>query len=57
MQSILNRHAPCRVKRIRNTPSPWMNKQLKHEINTTNYLKKKAGKSNSPSDWLLFKKK
>ena len=34
-----------------------MNKQLKHEINTRNYLKKKAAKPNSPSDWLLFKKK
>lgn len=37
--------------------SPWVNQQLKQEMYARDILKKKAIKSNSPADWLLFKKK
>lgn len=57
MQIILDRHAPCRIKRIRNKPSPWINLEIKREMYARNLLKKKAIKSNSSADWLLFKQK
>lgn len=57
MQSILDKHAPCRTKRIRNKPSPWINSEVKREMYAKDLLKKKATKSNSPADWLQFKAK
>ena len=49
MQSNLDRHAPCRTKKVRNKPTPWVTKEIKKEMY--------AIKSNSPYDWLCFKQK
>lgn len=55
--NIVDKHAPCRMKRIRNKPSPWINPDIKREMYARDLLKKKAIKSNSPFDWLSFKTK
>ena len=55
--AVLDRHAPCQVKRVCNVPSPWINEHLKKKMYARDFLKKKATKSNSVADWLHFKKK
>ena len=57
MQGILVQHAPCRTKRFRNNPFSWINSEVKHQMYARDLLKKKATKSNSPTDWLLFRQK
>ena len=57
MQGILDKHTPCRTKKVRNKPFSWINSEVKHEMYARDLLKKKATKSNSPADWLLFRQK
>ena len=42
LQAVLDGHAPCRVKRVRNATSPWVNQHLKKEMYDRDILKKKA---------------
>jgi len=54
---ILEKHAPTRRFRIRSKQSPWINNNLKAEMHSRDYLKKRASKSNNENDWLIYKQK
>ena len=54
---IVDKHAPSIKLKIRNKPSPWITPEIKTKIQERDFLKKKASKSNLPSDWTSYKKK
>ena len=49
-------HAPIKTRRVRSTYTPWLNKNIKTEMNYRDYLKKKAVKTSHQSDYEAFKK-
>ena len=53
--SIVDKHAPCRTRRIRNKPSPWLNPNIKQLMFKRDWLKKKATKTGMLEDWMAYK--
>ena len=54
--SLVDKHAPFRTKRIRASKSPWISLQLKDEMHKRDAQKIKLIRSNDSLDWFLFKK-
>ena len=54
--SVVDKHAPFRTKRVRASKSPWISSERKDEMHKTDAQKIKAIRSNDPLDWFLFKK-
>ena len=54
--SVADKHAPLRTKRVKATKSPWITSVLKDKMHERDVLKIKAIRSNDPQDWLSFKK-
>ena len=55
--STLERHAPEIEKRVKGKSSPWLNREIKKEMNHRDQLLRKAKKSNLDTDWAAYKKK
>ena len=51
--SVVDKHAPCRTRRIRNKPSPWLNPNIL--MFKRDWLKKKATKAGMLEDWMAYK--
>ena len=51
----IDKHAPLKIKRIRNDRSPWITNELVGEIHKRGFLKKKATPTNDPLIWKEFK--
>ena len=54
--NVVERHAPLRTKRVRNSKSPWISVELKQRMRERDFLKTKAIKTQDPLDWAVFKK-
>ena len=54
--SVVDKHAPFRTKRVRASKSPWISSQLKDEMHKRDAQKIKLIRSNDSLDWFLFKK-
>ena len=55
--STLERHAPEIEKRVKGKSSPWLNREIKKEMNHRDQLLRKAQKSNLDTDWAAYKQK
>ena len=53
--AVVDKHMPCRIVKIRNKPSPWLNSNVKQDMFKRDWLKKKASKSCSPEDWAAYR--
>ena len=53
---IVDKHAPCRTKKVRSRPSPWITSEIKKQMYSRDKLKKKAIKTNKPEIWDDYKK-
>ncbi len=53
--SVAEKHAPLRTKRVRASKSPWITPELKRRMHQRDVLKIKASRSNNPGDWAAFK--
>ena len=53
---IVDKHAPCRTKKVRSRPSPWITSEIKKQMYSRDKLKKKAMKTNKPEIWDDYKK-
>ena len=54
--STLNKHAPIIRKRIKGKVSPWLDKNIKKEMNHRDILLRKARKTNLDTDWAAYKR-
>ena len=54
--NVIEKHAPCRIMRVRNKPSQWINSEVKQEMFQRDWLKKHAIKTCQPDDWKAYKK-
>ena len=54
--SVADKHAPIRAKRVKAIKSPWITSLLKDKMHRRDVLKIKAIRSNDTQDWLSFKK-
>ena len=54
--NVVERHAPLRTKRVRNSKSPWISVELKQRMRERDFLKTKAIKTQDPLDWAVFKR-
>ena len=52
---VVDKHMPCRIVKIRNKPSPWLNSNVKQVMFKRDWLKKTASKSCSPEDWAAYR--
>lgn len=52
---VLNKHAPLRKKRVRNTEAPWLTPQIKQEMFQRDSFKKRATRSGLPIDWEAYR--
>ena len=53
--SVVDKHAPCRTRRIRNKPSPWLNPNIKQLMFKRDWLKRKATKTGMLEDWSAYR--
>jgi hypothetical protein len=49
------KHAPLKIRRLGKTRAPWINKNLLTNKWRKNNLKRKACKTNNPSDWESYR--
>ena len=49
-------HAPIKTRQVRSTYAPWLNKNIKTEMNYRDYLKKRAVKTSHRGDYEAYKK-
>lgn len=54
--SVVDKHAPLRIKRVRAFKSPWITPLLKQRMHERDVLKLKAIRSNDSIDWSVYKK-
>ena len=54
--TVLERHAPHKMRRVKHKQMPWMSAELKKLINEKHKMKARANKSSNPNDWEQFKK-
>ena len=54
--SVLDKHAPLRKKRVRQKEAPWINVDILNKIHERDDMKKKANTSKSEDDWKSYKK-
>jgi len=53
---VLNRHAPFTSKQVKGKPSPWLDANVKQQMNTRDQLLRKAQKSKSINDWNAYRR-
>ena len=53
--NVVNKHIPKKTKRIRSSPSPWLNNTIMKQMSRRDYLHRKAVRSNIVSDWNAYK--
>ena len=53
---ILDRHAPIRQRKVRNTYAPHINSELRRKMFLRDYYKKKHRYTKSEHDWQQYKK-
>ena len=53
--SVVDKHALCRTRRIRNKPSPWLNPNIKQLMFKRDWLKRKATKTGMLEDWTAYR--
>ena len=54
--SVLAKPAPKRVIKVQNKPAPCLNSEIKKQMFTRDYLKRKAMKSASKDHWDAYKR-
>ena len=52
---VVDKHIPKKVKRVRGTPSPWLNSNILNHMSTRDFLHRKAIRSSLKSDWDTYK--
>ncbi len=52
---VVDKHIPKKVKRVRATPSPWLNRDITQHMSTRDFLHRKAIRSGRTSDWDAYK--
>ena len=55
LASVIDKHAPFRTKKVKNTRSSWITNELLREIHKRDFLKKKAASTNDPFFWNSLK--
>ena len=53
--SVADKHAPLRTRRVRNKHSPWLTSQIRKLIIESDLLKKNAIKTGEPDQWKQYK--
>ena len=53
--TVANRHAPLRTRRVKNKDSPWLTSQIRKLIIERTLAKKTAIKSRDPEHWKLYR--
>ena len=53
--AVADLHAPLMEKRVRGKACPWLTGEIKKDIRQRNYLLRKAKRSNTTEDWLIYK--
>ncbi|XP_072028290.1 uncharacterized protein [Amphiura filiformis] len=54
-ERVVDKHIPKKSKRVKATPTPWLNKDIKKNKTKRDYLHRKALRSNTSSDWEEYK--
>ena len=54
--NVANRHAPFTMKTIKGKPCPWLNENIKREMNYRDALNRKAQKKKTETNWLAYKR-
>ena len=52
--SVVDKHAPCRTRRIRNKTSPWLSPNIVQLTLKQDWLKKKVTKTGMLEDWMAY---
>ena len=52
---VVNRHMPLKTRRVRKTPSPWMNSNIIHLMKHRDKMKLKAKRKNDDELWKQYK--
>ena len=56
VRQIFDKHAPHIIKRVKGHPCPWLNNDIKSEMNTRDQMLRKARKYNKEDDWVAYKR-
>ena len=54
--AILDKHAPLRERKVKNSYAPYIDHELRHKMFIRDLHKKRFNKSRNPDDWARFKK-
>ena len=55
VKDIFDKHAPIINKRVKGRPCPWIDNELKQNMDRRDKVLRKARKSNTESDWKTYK--
>eukprot|EP00794_Sanderia_malayensis_P017903 gene17903-19681_t len=53
--TIINKHAPQKVKMVRGKPAPWLTSNIKKQMHERDYYLKKARQTNDDADWSQYR--
>jgi hypothetical protein len=56
LNDVFNHHAPFITKRTKGKPSPWIDREIHHEMDQRDQILRKARRSNNEVDWKLYRK-
>ena len=56
VKSVVDRHAPHIVKKVRGKPCPWINSDIRKLMVRRDRILRKPRKTNKEGDWNLYKK-
>ena len=51
---VLDKHAPIRQRRVRNSYAPYIDKELKHKMFMRDFYKKRFSKTKNTDDWKFY---
>ena len=54
-ESVVDKHIPKKCKRVKSTPTPWLNSDIKKKMSKRDFLHRKALRTNAISDWEIYK--
>jgi len=56
LSNVFNKHAPIVKKRLKGKPTPWLNVNIKADMDRRDKILRKARKTKNEGDWRLYKK-
>ena len=51
---VLDKHAPIRQRKVRNSYAPYIDKELKHKMFMRDLYKKRFSKTKNADDWKFY---